>query len=571
MRVLVVEADQGMARLIGDLLESDGHQVRFATDGREALRMADRGDGQALLVDLDLRDLPGLDLLRVMRRRGLLDDAPVVVGLVSELTPPLHAEAEGLGVARVFAKPPSLLDLTDVLRNPPGRERPGVACGFVPETAAKLANWWARHRSGVVHAEGPDGPAWVLFRDGGPVGEDARRPLIDALAAGWVEMEPCEVDGDGDRAWLGDLLWTRARAWAAERQGGRLASVEVYPVDLTSAALDLPLRGATRAALRHLRAPVSGWTLVDALRADPHALEADLLALAALELVAIRSSAAVEPSRRRAPKGRSDFPPPPAFPDELSEEPDPPAPAWEPSRPTPVDLAPAFHGLRIGTGEPPVRAEPIVPEFVPPTPSAADVARLRREAELLARSDPWTVLALPRGAEPPMIHAALARMEGRYAPLLGAENAEVRELAERILGQIRAAEQSIRQPASDAPPPAEALLDRALAALDRDDWSEADRLLTAAREANPDSAEVFAHLGWARTHLVTYPPDEGPTLIELAVTLDPGCTDAQVYLAELNAQNGDGEAALRRPERALARNPHHPRGQALYRRLRPSR
>lgn len=570
MRVLVVEADGALARLIGDLLEGDGQQLRFAADGREALRMVERGDGQALLVDLDLPDVPGLELLRVMHRRGVLDDAPVVVGLVSELTAQLQAEADGLGVARIFPKPPSLLDLTDLLRRPPGPGRPAVADGFVPETAAKLASWWARHRTGVIHAEGPDGSSWVLICDGGPVGADARPPLADALAGGRVEMEPCAVDGEGDRAWLGNLLWTRARAWAAEREAGKLAMVDVCPVDLTEAALDLPIRGATRAALRHLRAPVSGWTLVDALRADPHELEADLRALAALELVAIRPSTEVEPPRSRGPKGGSDYPTPPAFLDELSKGQDLPVPAREPPLPPPVSRSPPVPAPPVRTDAPPRRAVPAATEPCAPALSPAELVRLRREADLLGRSDPWTVLALPRGSEPPMVHAAVARMEARYEPLLGAANDEVRELAERILGRVRAAAQSVDQPAAYALHPADPGLDRAIAALDRGDWSGADRLLGAAREANPDSAEVLAHLGWARSHLSGYPEDEGPALLELAVTLDPGCTDAHVYLAELDARNGDGEAALRRLKRALGRNPRHPRGQALYRRLRPA-
>lgn len=557
MRVLVVEPDGALSRLIGDLLENEGHQVRFAGDGREALRALDQAGGQALIIDLDLPDIPGLEVIRILDRRGSLAQAPLVVGLVDDLTAPLQAEADGLRVARLFPKPPSLLDLADLVRSPPDARRgaePGD--GFSPAVAARLASWWARQRTGVVQVEAPTLSAWVLMAAGGPVGVDAREALEAALADGRVEFEPCEVDGDGDRTWLGKTLWTRARLWASRQGSNRLALVDVHPNDFTSSALDLPIRGVARAALRHLRTPVSGWTLVDALRADPHELEADLLALAALGMVEVRSTAEVRPNPT-PPRVTSEYPTPPPFFDELSDSPMAP-PVAPPARvEPPARGAPQAHP----------EAAPEVRPAASPLPPAA-ILRLRKEADLLATADPWTTLALPRGADIAMVRQAAGRMEARYRELQGSEVAEVRELAGRILERVRAAAAGVTSALPEAPGAERPALERALAALDRQDWALADRLLTSARESDPGSAEILAHLGWARCQLSGYEADEGPTLIELAVALDPGCTDAQVYLAELEARRGDPDAALRRLRRAMQRAPGHPRGQALYRRLR---
>jgi DNA-binding response OmpR family regulator len=75
-RVLVADDDVDIRDLVRVLLERDGHEVRGAADGAEALRLlyAERPD--VLLLDVDM---PGLDGWTVLGRVRELSDVPVLM------------------------------------------------------------------------------------------------------------------------------------------------------------------------------------------------------------------------------------------------------------------------------------------------------------------------------------------------------------------------------------------------------------------------------------------------------------------------------------------------------------
>ena len=75
-RVLVVEDDESIAEVLRRVLRQEGHEVRSAGDGVQALRVAE--DFLPDLVILDL-GLPGLDGVEVLRRFRSSSDAPVLI------------------------------------------------------------------------------------------------------------------------------------------------------------------------------------------------------------------------------------------------------------------------------------------------------------------------------------------------------------------------------------------------------------------------------------------------------------------------------------------------------------
>jgi len=77
VRVLVVEDHARMADLLRRGLAEDGMAVDVARDGAEALWAADGNDYDALVLDLGLPDLDGLDVLARLRSNGCW--APVLV------------------------------------------------------------------------------------------------------------------------------------------------------------------------------------------------------------------------------------------------------------------------------------------------------------------------------------------------------------------------------------------------------------------------------------------------------------------------------------------------------------
>jgi EAL domain-containing protein (putative c-di-GMP-specific phosphodiesterase class I)/CheY-like chemotaxis protein len=76
-RVLVVDDERIVARVLGRVLESAGHQVEACFDGAEALALLDRHEFDVVLSDISMPGLDGIELLRAVRARDL--DLPVVL------------------------------------------------------------------------------------------------------------------------------------------------------------------------------------------------------------------------------------------------------------------------------------------------------------------------------------------------------------------------------------------------------------------------------------------------------------------------------------------------------------
>lgn len=74
--VLVVDDEDKIRELVGAYLEREGYHVLLAENGEDALRLAERLRPDLLVLDLGLPDIPGEDLLRLLRRSS---DVPVVM------------------------------------------------------------------------------------------------------------------------------------------------------------------------------------------------------------------------------------------------------------------------------------------------------------------------------------------------------------------------------------------------------------------------------------------------------------------------------------------------------------
>lgn len=114
-RVLIVEDDASVRRLLTDALSAEGYEIVTACDGRSALRVLfDEWRGADIVVtDEHLPNLSGLAIAGQLRKRpGWL---PVVV--VSPcVTDDLKERARRLGISGVFPMPLSMPALLDAVR-----------------------------------------------------------------------------------------------------------------------------------------------------------------------------------------------------------------------------------------------------------------------------------------------------------------------------------------------------------------------------------------------------------------------------------------------------------------------
>jgi DNA-binding response OmpR family regulator len=77
MRILVVEDDPQISSFVADGLQKHGCEVETAADGLAGLRRAQEVSSDAIVTDLMMPDLDGLDL--IMRLRGAKISTPVIV------------------------------------------------------------------------------------------------------------------------------------------------------------------------------------------------------------------------------------------------------------------------------------------------------------------------------------------------------------------------------------------------------------------------------------------------------------------------------------------------------------
>ena len=70
MRILVIEDNTDIAANLGDYLEDRGHTVDFAADGVTGLHLAVVHDFDAVVLDLNLPGMDGLEVCRKLRNEA---------------------------------------------------------------------------------------------------------------------------------------------------------------------------------------------------------------------------------------------------------------------------------------------------------------------------------------------------------------------------------------------------------------------------------------------------------------------------------------------------------------------
>jgi two-component system copper resistance phosphate regulon response regulator CusR len=113
-RILVIEDDLAMAQVLRQGLEQDSYSVTLAHNGWKGLELAQRGDCDAIILDVMLPSLDGLALARQLRAGGQLMPILMLTARddVSDIVLGLDAGAEDY-----LTKPFSFLELLARLRS----------------------------------------------------------------------------------------------------------------------------------------------------------------------------------------------------------------------------------------------------------------------------------------------------------------------------------------------------------------------------------------------------------------------------------------------------------------------
>jgi DNA-binding NtrC family response regulator len=112
LTVLLANEQEGWHQTVRSLLEPQGVQTLSARSGREALQMIENQRVHAAVLDQQMPQLGGLQVIKLMRE---MRSAPPAILLANQLTNNLLHEALGMHVFTVLTKPVDFNVLLDAL------------------------------------------------------------------------------------------------------------------------------------------------------------------------------------------------------------------------------------------------------------------------------------------------------------------------------------------------------------------------------------------------------------------------------------------------------------------------
>jgi Response regulators consisting of a CheY-like receiver domain and a winged-helix DNA-binding domain len=113
-RVLVVEDEAGIARILQLELEHEGYTVGVAEDGRTGYEKASSGEWDLVLLDVMLPEMSGIEVLRLIRQSG--NPVPIIL-LTARDTVPDKVSGFEHGANDYITKPFAMEELLARVRN----------------------------------------------------------------------------------------------------------------------------------------------------------------------------------------------------------------------------------------------------------------------------------------------------------------------------------------------------------------------------------------------------------------------------------------------------------------------
>ena len=114
-KILIVDDEHLTTEMLGTFLKIIGHQSIEALNSREAWDKLTYESPDAILLDIMLPDVNGLDMCRQLRANPSTATLPII--MISAYAPPLTKEATEAGANAYLAKPINITGLKNALLN----------------------------------------------------------------------------------------------------------------------------------------------------------------------------------------------------------------------------------------------------------------------------------------------------------------------------------------------------------------------------------------------------------------------------------------------------------------------
>ena len=121
MKILLIEDDEDVAEVLAEAFAAGGHEIAIALTGEDGLACLARDHPDAIVLDVRLPGLNGVDVLRQIRS---LDPGLPVIIMTGLATPGELTEIRRLGVTEIVEKPELLKRFGEALARIAQRKLP---------------------------------------------------------------------------------------------------------------------------------------------------------------------------------------------------------------------------------------------------------------------------------------------------------------------------------------------------------------------------------------------------------------------------------------------------------------
>jgi CheY-like chemotaxis protein len=95
-KILIIDDDEFFLDIIRDMLQVNGFQTVFTSNGRLGLQLAETEKPDLIICDIRMPELSGYDVLIALRKNPAICNIPFII-LTSESTPENYNRAKELG------------------------------------------------------------------------------------------------------------------------------------------------------------------------------------------------------------------------------------------------------------------------------------------------------------------------------------------------------------------------------------------------------------------------------------------------------------------------------------------
>jgi CheY-like chemotaxis protein len=114
-KVLIVDDNPDNRLLLSTLVEHAGHTAVEAATGHAGLASAKTEPADVVIVDLSLPDIPGAEVIRLLRADPLTANVTIALYTATQLAPAIEELVELYGIRAIVPKPADVREVLAVL------------------------------------------------------------------------------------------------------------------------------------------------------------------------------------------------------------------------------------------------------------------------------------------------------------------------------------------------------------------------------------------------------------------------------------------------------------------------